>query len=165
MAQILDETFCEETINIGRFINKLLRENVSQIEDQKATIYPIKRNTVHKQKQMPQSGWFSSQQEQSIKSNIYLETPSNDDNDDGKNEEKQILITEKSVCNKMNFTERYQKPDTEFYESVHQQLPNHIISFRSDEYDIDLIRNLSEVFWTNIKQMTIRDTIQKLSNR
>ena len=57
-----------------------------------------------------------------------------------------------------------QKYDEHFYEAIHAQKLNHPISFGSTAYDIRLVRHLSYTFWTNIKQVTMRDTIQKLTN-
>ena len=57
-----------------------------------------------------------------------------------------------------------QKYDQLFYEAIHGQKLNHPITFGSTTYDIALIRHLGYTFWTNIKQLTTRDIVQKLTN-
>merc|ERR1712228_32437 len=57
-----------------------------------------------------------------------------------------------------------QKFDQLFYEAIHGQKLNHPMTFGATSYDIALIRHLSYTFWTNIKQVTTRDIIQKMTN-
>jgi len=57
-----------------------------------------------------------------------------------------------------------QKYDQLFYEAIHGQKLNHPMTFGATSYDIALIRHLSYTFWTNIKQVTTRDIVQKMTN-
>ncbi len=60
----------------------------------------------------------------------------------------------------MQFGQRY---DELFYNVVYAAKPNFPITFQSNQYDIPLIRHLSYVFWSTIKQQIIRDVIQKIT--
>eukprot|EP01084_Bolivina_argentea_P252083 423042_1 len=80
-------------------------------------------------------------------------------------EKENIKRKESQIANK-KYEEAYnmQKYDQLFYEAIHGQKLNHPIQFGSTSYDIALIRHLSYTFWTNIKQLTTRDIVQKLTN-
>merc|ERR1719384_1916251 len=57
-----------------------------------------------------------------------------------------------------------QNYDRLFYESIHGQKLNHPMTIGAASYEIALIRHLSYTFWTNIKHVTTRDIVQKMTN-
>eukprot|EP01084_Bolivina_argentea_P228732 386242_1 len=149
-ARILDKAYCEETINIGKLIYKLLN--------------PANRSR-HRAIQRPRPRPYTSSNGQHVppppgapgpptlvrpSTNAVRGSPRN-------NEESKSNAQYEEAYN-------LQKYDQLFYEAIHGQKLNHPITFGSIAYDIALIRHLSYTFWTNIKHITTRDIVQKVTN-
>eukprot|EP01083_Nonionella_stella_P076994 210020_1 len=144
-AEILDQEYCQETINIGKIIGKMLQNMLQP-----------RRSTTRNYPPPPQGRPPASVQE--IMPQNSTSRPSSDARAFLTDEEaKMDAEPTRSIDN-----QRERRYDGNFYHGMFCQCSKHWNrNTFGDASDIELVRGLSLVFWTNIKQFIIRDTTQK----
>ncbi len=183
-TRILDKLLCEETINLGKLIYKMLNpKNKRKFKEEPpkyiramtmrrtnsgsngyAPAPPpplIKSNTKMNSNHSPKSnnsGSRSPSLEQSNTDLVDYNKRNNKQREQRKKSQSPNMDRSESI-NEMKFQQQY---DELFYNVIYGSKPNFPIIYSSYEY-IPLIRHMSYVFWSNIKQQITRDVIQKIS--
>eukprot|EP01084_Bolivina_argentea_P314138 544106_1 len=174
-SRILDKFECEETINIGKLIYKMLNPKNKNKFNQEPPKY-IRAMTMRGNNNGQSNGYApppppgqppthqknrsGSRSPELTQSSTNLVGQKRDKKD--KREERKDSESPKSENKiEMKFQQQY---DELFYNVLYGSKTNFPVEYSSYEYDIPLIRHMSYVFWSTIKQQIIRDVIQKVSH-
>ena len=166
IAQKLDKEFCQETILIGKLVDRTLYPNKKKHNSNvpKAVRNPNDPNGLPGPPLSPSPNsiqrYNSSHKQYKQRSQTNVDTIL-----ENKSEEKESVIVSKGKDRMVILGTDHEYAqytyDNRFYESMNSR------NFRMDHRltEIEQIRSVSFAFWTNLKQMVINDTIQKVSNR
>eukprot|EP01083_Nonionella_stella_P076993 210015_1 len=170
-AEIIDQDFCEETVNIGTYIGVMLQNKKQQ------SSFDLKKGKKKSKHRRATTEYYPPPPQgpppANIKAMSIVPQDSVSSNSRSEQETKMAEPIDSWVKTKRSKKESkrdyhydLEKYDVSFYEGMFCQYPKHRnpITFGDASYNIDLIRQLSRVFWTNIKQVIIKDTTQKVLN-
>ena len=192
-CKILDKNYCEETINAGKLINKLLnpQNKIHHANIKKPSPKPYTANYSKNTKNSsnfvppppmtgqppPPKGQPKPPQNVPGPPNASPIKQSTTQSAGGKKQRKGTSANNSSKQQQQEENkddskqqEQYEnaynqtKYDQVFYAAIHAQKVNHPIMIGAADYDIPLIRHLAYTFWATIKHVSTRDIQQKSLN-